>query len=281
MIALPNKTRTSRSIPLRLLREGKVHLLPLYALMRTSDLGREGIEHSGSYRFADHIYRNEPSGRYGIGRLVDAVLLRLRGARSMRSRFVHARSQIIRASQLRGVSTRPFRVLSVPCGIARELVEAASVISAEHPRVYEQTMFFGLDIDPDPLERTRDLAGKNTHISLMQGDALDPKAYPPDLEMIVSTGFGEFLPDDALGRFYTICHGALRDGGIFITSCMQRDRLADFFMRELAELRTHYRQGDELRRILVVAGFGEVTAREDRTGLQSLIVARKRTGRNP
>jgi len=37
------------------------------------------IEHSGSYKFADHVYRNEPSGRFGIGRALDAVLLRMRG----------------------------------------------------------------------------------------------------------------------------------------------------------------------------------------------------------
>jgi hypothetical protein len=32
-----------------------------------SDLGREGIINSGSYRFADHIYHNEPSGRGHFG----------------------------------------------------------------------------------------------------------------------------------------------------------------------------------------------------------------------
>ena len=53
MSALHNRTRTSASIPRKLLREGKLHLLPVYALMRTSDLAREGIENSGSYRFAD------------------------------------------------------------------------------------------------------------------------------------------------------------------------------------------------------------------------------------
>ena len=63
MSALHNRTRTSTSIPRKLLREGKLHLLPVYALMRTSDLAREGIENSGSFRFADHVYRNEASGR--------------------------------------------------------------------------------------------------------------------------------------------------------------------------------------------------------------------------
>ena len=44
MTRLHNRTRTSESIPRKLLRQGKLHLLPIYALMRTSDLAREGIE---------------------------------------------------------------------------------------------------------------------------------------------------------------------------------------------------------------------------------------------
>src|SRR5687767_8662702 len=87
--ALVNRTRTSSSISKRLLREGKLHLLPLYGLARTSDLAREGIENSGSYRFADHVYCARPSGRYLVGKLLDCVLLAMRGARSMRSRFLH------------------------------------------------------------------------------------------------------------------------------------------------------------------------------------------------
>ncbi|MGQ0642002.1 MAG: class I SAM-dependent methyltransferase family protein [Gemmatimonadaceae bacterium] len=275
MITLPNRTRTSPSIPRRLLREGKLHLLPVYALMRTSDLGREGIDNSGSFRFADHIYRNQPSGRYGIGRLVDAVLLRLRGARSMRSRFVHSQSQIIRAATERPDFSAPFRVLSVPCGIARELAQSLSLLREKEPHVHAQAQFFGIDLDPDPLERTRRLIGNEPGIRLVRGDALDARVYPHDLDVIVSTGFGEFLADDALQGFYAICHATLRSGGILVTSCMQRDRLADYLMRELAELRAHYRHSEQLRRLLVRAGFHDVAAQQDPTGLQSLVVARK------
>jgi hypothetical protein len=46
----------------KLLREGNLHWLPVSALVMQSDLGRERIINSGSYRFADHIYRNQPSG---------------------------------------------------------------------------------------------------------------------------------------------------------------------------------------------------------------------------
>jgi hypothetical protein len=281
---LHNFTRTSESIPRRLLREGKLHLLPIYALMRTSDLAREGIENSGSFRFADHIYRNEPSGRLGIGRALDAMLLRMRGARSMRNRLHHTQQEIVaaaRAAQTRSDAdpatppSEPFRVLSVPCGIARDIVDAARTIEADLPGVYARSTFFGLDLDATPLDLSRDLAPRDDHFFFMHGDALDAKAFPSELDVIASTGLGEFLDDKLLLQFYTNCHERLRGGGTFVTTGMQPDRIADYLMRQLAELHTYYRKGEQLIRFLHTAGFHEVTMRQDDVGLQTLIVARK------
>jgi SAM-dependent methyltransferase len=277
---LHNRTRTSESIPRKLLREGKLHLLPVYALMRTSDLAREGIENSGSFRFADHVYRNEASGRFGIGRALDAVLLRMRGARSMRNRFRHAQDEIVAAAhafseQGGGADTTPFRVLCIPCGIARDLVLAAERIRRELPHVYARSTFFGVDLDAAPLELSRALAPADEHFTFTRGDALDAHAFPAALDVIVSTGLGEFLDNEMLVRFYRNCHDRLREGGRFITSGMQADRVADYLMRQLAELHTHYRRSDELIRWLHTAGFNDVVTRRDDVGLQTLVVARK------
>jgi 2-polyprenyl-3-methyl-5-hydroxy-6-metoxy-1,4-benzoquinol methylase len=285
MTELHNRTRTSVSIPRKLLREGKVHLLPVYALMRTSDLAREGIENSGSYRFADHVYRNEPSGRFLIGRALDAVLLRMRGARSMRNRFLHTQDEIVAAARAfasrNANSTVPFRVLSIPCGIARDLVLASNRVASDLPVIHARSTFFGVDLDPAPLELSRELARGNEHFFFTQGDALDAKSLPSELDVIVSTGLGEFLDDDQLARFYTNCHERLRIGGVLVTSSMQADRVADYLMRQLAELHTHYRRADELIRWLHTAGFHEVSTRQDKVGLQTLVVARKQERRRP
>ena len=283
MTRLHNRTRTSESIPRKLLRQGKLHLLPIYALMRTSDLAREGIENSGSYRFADHVYRNQPSGRFGIGRALDAVLLRMRGARSMRNRFHHTQREILtaaRALESRSAVdpvavTAPFRVLSIPSGIARDLVLAARTVERELPGVYARSTFFGVDLDPAPVKLSRDLAGRDDHYFFTRGDALDATSFPSELDVIVSTGLGEFLSDDLLVQFYKNCHDRLRPGGTFVTSSMQPDRVADYLMRQLAELHTHYRRGEEIIRWLHMVGFYEVSARQDDVGLQTLVVARR------
>ena len=286
MTRLHNRTRTSESIPRKLLRQGKLHLLPIYALMRTSDLAREGIENSGSYRFADHVYRNQPSGRFGIGRALDAVLLRMRGARSMRNRFHHTQREILaaaRALESRSAMdpvavTAPFRVLSIPSGIARDLILAARAVERELPGVYARSTFFGVDLDTAPVELSRDLAGPDDHYFFARGDALDATSFPSELDVIISTGLGEFLSDDLLVQFYRNCHDQLRPGGTFVTSSMQPDRVADYLMRQLAELHTHYRRGDEIIRWLHAAGFYEVSTRQDEVGLQTLVVARRVEG---
>jgi hypothetical protein len=56
---------SQRSIVRKLLRESNLHWLPVYSLVMQSDLGREGIINSGSYRLADRRTargsRKEPS----------------------------------------------------------------------------------------------------------------------------------------------------------------------------------------------------------------------------
>ncbi len=275
---LPNYTRESPSIPRRLLREGKPHLLPVYGLMLTSYLGREGILHSGSFRFADHIYRSRPRGRFGVGYLLDAVLLRLPAARSMRSRYLHSRDEIVAEVRRRAADgATQVHVVSVPCGIAREMVEAAEILAREAPAAAPLVRYHGIDLDREPLELSRQLAGDRATFSFTQGDAFDSAVYPLNTDVVVSTGLVDFLSDDEAARFFRACHRALRPGGLLVTSAQQPQKLADYLMRELAELRPQYRGPDGIADVVASAGFGEIAVRKDSVGLQSLVTARKLT----
>ena len=297
---LPNRTRRSESIPRRLVAERKYHLLPVYALLTTSDLAREGIRNSGSFRFADHIYRNEPSGRFGVGRVLDRVLLKLRGARSMRSRFFHSRRQILRGLReafddrhLRSRRAPPvfaggatlddkaettadrIVVVSVPCGIARDLYEVAETLWMIEPDLYDRVDFIGIDLDPEALELSRRLTRDYSTFDFRCADALAPERLPDGVDIIVSLGFGEFLPDDVLLAFYRRAMASLNPGGRFITSAMNRDRISDYLARELAELHTHYRSAEQLTALLRSAGFEKVQTARDSVGLQTLAVSEK------
>jgi SAM-dependent methyltransferase len=132
-----------------------------------------------------------------------------------------------------------------------------------------------------PVHVVREPVAARVLDAFARGDALDASAFPSELDVIVSTGLGEFLDNDLLVRFYRNCHERLRVGGVFVTSGMQADRVADYLMRQLAELHTHYRRADELIRWLHTVGFHEVATRRDDVGLQTLVVARKQVRQRP
>ena len=278
MTAFYNRTRVSPSIPRRLWRDGKWPLLPLYALLRTSDLAREGIDNSGSWRFADHIYRGRPSGRFLVGPALDALLLSLPSSRSFRLRYLFVRREVERrVRELGAEGYRRITVLSVPCGIPRDLAEAAASLR-RRGELPSEARFVGLDLDPEALAAGRLLTerlGVAEAFQLVQGDAFDRSRFPEPLDILTSTGFGEFLEDDQLRRFLRQCHYALAPGGVMLTTAAERHRLSDYLLRELGEIHARYRSRGELDALLREAGFAQVHTTTDRRELQTFAVARK------
>lgn len=279
MTTYHNRTRVSPSIPRRLARDGKWALLPLYALLRTSDLAREGMENSGSWRFADHIYRRRQSGRFLVGTVLDAVLLALPSARSFRLRYLFIRREVERRVLALGAEKgRPISILSVPCGIPRDLAEAAAALRARGELRDDAVRFAGLDLDPDALATGRELLrglGVADLFELVEADAFDPSGWPGPVDIVTSTGFGEFLEEDAIVRFLKLCHEAIVPGGVLLTTAVGYHRLSDYLLRELGEIRVHYRSAAELGGLLREAGFDRVRTATDRRGLQAFAVAAK------
>jgi hypothetical protein len=269
-----NRTRRATSIPTKLWTEGRPHLIPLYGLLLSSDLAREGIVNSGSYAFADHIYRNRASGRWGFGPLIDRLVLSMPSARSFRSRFRHARNAIVQHARDWPVG-EPIQVLSVPCGIARDVVEAAATLRDQYGSIYARLSCTGLDLDPVPLALTeREVAARGLRpFRLLAGDALSSDGLPPGQTLITSMGFGEFLTDDELVTFFRECAEALVPGGWLVTSATRRHALSDYLLRNLGELHTHYREAAQLVALLSAAGFDDVRWHRDAVGLQTLVVA--------
>jgi SAM-dependent methyltransferase len=274
-----NRTRVSPSIPRRLIRDGKWPLLPLYALLRTSDLAREGIDNSGSWRFADHIYRGRPSGRFLVGTVLDALLLSLPSSRSFRLRYLFVRREAERRlPTLVAERDRPVTVLSLPCGIPRDIAEAAASLRDRGELGPSATRFVGVDLDPEALTAGRDLVeelGVDEDFELVEGDAFDPSRFPQPLDLVTSTGFGEFLDDEQLRDFLENCHDALAPAGVLLTTASHRHRLSDYLLRQLGEIRVRYRSREEIEALLRSAGFGTVRTATDHRGLQTFAVAEK------
>jgi SAM-dependent methyltransferase len=271
-----NRTRISRSLELKLLRQGRPLGVLVYWLVRWSDLGREGIENSGSYRFADHIYRNEPSGRGKIGRWLDKKFLALAAVKSFRNRFLAARDHLCQFLTERTNKGQPLDVVSAPCGIPRELAEGARLFRERSGRTLDGVNFHGVDLDADLLGQARQFAEQNglPNFSIHHGDALARTTYPQGADFITCTGLAEFVSDEQLDRLYRVFFDVLRPGGLLVTSGMKRKLISEYFLR-LAELKTHYRTAPELEAIARRIPFTQVRTRLDEFGIQTILTARK------
>ncbi len=269
---LKNLTRTSRSLVRKLWQERDFLNLALYGILRQSDLGREGIERSGSYRFADHVYRAKPSGKGIFGRWLDARLLNMPASRAFRRRYLRAKRAI--HDEWKGhPPNKPFHLLGLPCGLPRDIVEFAH----ELERVPTNLHYIGMDLDAEVLsaaQRFCESAGFQ-QTSFHQGNALEPQDFPnTQANMVVSTGLGEFLDNEELVSLYQNVHSNLRPGGLFYTSATVKDKRSDRLMRAF-ELRTHYRDEHAIRRHLSVCKWQSVEIERDTTGLQVFVTARK------
>ena len=271
-----NFTRRSRSIPRRLVREGALHLLPLYYLLRLSDLAREGIEHSGSYRFADHIYCGRPSGRLVVGRWLDAYLLSMPAAKAFRRRCEHVQGVLRRALEALSAARPKLRVLAVPCGVPRDVMDLALAIRRERPALLQRLEYHGLDIDGEVLDLAKTMTrGVLASPRFHAGNALVRADYPKEMcHVVVSTGLGEFLRNDELVEFYTIVYDQLESGGMFCTSATARDARSDALLR-IGELVTHYRHVSEVESLLRRLPWTQLELTVDPTGLQTFVIATK------
>jgi SAM-dependent methyltransferase len=248
--------------------------VPIYYALRASDLGREGLDHSGSYRFADHIYRGEPSGRGRFGVWLDRRLLAMPAARAFRHRYLAASDQLADLLVLR--EDRPLTVLSVPCGLPRELARGAALAKARRRGSLDGVTFHGLDLDavllPQATRFALDQGLPNFHTH--HGDALLRSSYDMPADFVACTGFAEFIDDAQLACLYGILFDVLRPGGCLVTSAMKRYWASAYLLR-LAELDTHYRTGAAIEAMARRLPFARVTVEPDALGIQSMLIAYK------
>jgi SAM-dependent methyltransferase len=268
-----NRTRRSRSIVRKLLREGNLHWLPVYALVMQSDLGREGIINSGSYRFADHIYRNQPSGRGPFGRWIDAFFLSMPATQAFHRRYERCQDELRQVAR-EIPAPAPIRVLAIPCGIPRDIAEFCDGIDGT---LKSRIHYYGMDLDPELLKIAKDWLsplglGK---LELIRGNALLAEDYPKEtFDFVVSTGLGEFLKADEIERFYRNVHRVLAPGGVFYTSATRYEKRTEAFLKTF-ELLTQYRTIDHLDALLDKLPWRNLKLVQDETGLQTYAHAMK------
>ncbi|MDZ4288530.1 MAG: class I SAM-dependent methyltransferase [Prosthecobacter sp.] len=268
-----NLTRHTSSLPGKFWRSGQWHLIGLYHLLRLSDLAREGIERSGSYRFADHLYQNHASGRWFIGRVLDRLVLNTRAAKGMRARCAEASLRMERAMD---ASEGPFSILAIPCGIPRDVTRLVQ----RRPDLAPRLEYVAMDVDEEVIDAAKNHVRQESpdllsRAAWIHGNALVDLDYPVQpVDFAVSTGLGEFLDDAQLRQFYQNVFVALNPGGSFFTSATRREGGSDYLLRAF-ELETHYRTLDQMRDLFAELPWSRVEFTHDATGLQTFVLARR------
>ncbi len=198
----------------------------LHSVGRTSDGIALGLERGfDSGESMEYIYRNQPSGRWGIGWLADWLYLQQIGCRGLRGRkrqLQDALRETIAANRVAGQATH---ILDVAAGPADYLLEVfaddgGDDLSAECR-----------DLDTAGLARGRQRgAALASRVRYIRADALDPAAFAaltPTPNVAIVSGFYEILlSDEQVRRSLRLIAGALPPGGTLIfTTQVQHPQL--------------------------------------------------------
>ena len=248
---------------------------------QVSDSVRLGFERGfDSGEMMDRIYANHPSGRYGIGWLVDKVYLNQSGCRGLRGRKDLLKSALRETlAAQRAADIQPF-ILDIASGPGTYLAEALAEDASHDARALCR------DLDENGLRRGRVLAGlyRLSNLTYERADAFDEaslRAVSPRPTIIVSSGFYEILTDGELIRRSMQIIGRVLDprGTFLFTTQVNHPQL------KLIETALVNREGKpwvmvnrplaQVEQWAREAGFASVSSQLEPAGIFSVSVARQ------
>ncbi len=259
----------------RLIRSGRPQYLPLLL----SDQARMIVSRRYDAFTTDRAYENAPHGALGLlGKAADALVLRFPVHAALRGRLALVVDELaaeVRRAGVRGV--QHVRVLSAPCGLARDVLLAAKHLS-DGPGV----SLTGVDLDEvgdvlPEVERRATEAG--VEILLLRGDLFGPL---PDVERAVATdgrfhvvsciGITSWIDLDELSLLMGRLHALAAPGGVLLIDLWRPDRHAR--LARTLGLPAHYHAPADFARELRCAGFAVIRTRPTDGAVNTLWIAR-------
>jgi len=228
----------------------------------------------------DYVYRNEPSGRWLIGRWIDRAYLRHAGWESIRVRKKNLETLVMEALAVQRARGRSPVVVDVASGPARYLLDVLCGSGMGDVRAACR------DLEERSLEMGRRNAAERgiANVRFERGDALDADSLAqvrPIPNVAISSGFYDWIVDDGLvRRSMLLLHDLLPEGGGFVFTnqsghvdlAMVEGVFVDF---RGEPLRMKVRPTDEMNRWAADAGFRIVRTLSDANGYYSVTLAEK------
>lgn len=168
-------------------------------LMRTIGNLSDGIRIGNTYGYdsgvmIDYVYKNKPSGRFGLGRLIDWAYLNSVGWRGIRLRKLLLIRYLTNVVQDHLQIKPHIKYLDIACGGAE--YDIATLKQFEASRIDVELR----DYKTENIEKAKQNASANglRSIRFKQADAFDAANYGDRWDIVVASGFWEIIDDDAL-----------------------------------------------------------------------------------
>jgi alpha-beta hydrolase superfamily lysophospholipase len=235
----------------------------------------------------DYVYRNQPAGRFGIGRLVDRSYLNAIGWRGIRQRKLHVEELIGEAIRRLRHSAMPVRIVDIAAGHGRYVLEALAS-QKEHIEAGAVQDILLRDYSDINVEQGRALIrskGLDQVARFEKGDAFDAASLAtlaPVPTLAVVSGLYELFGDnDMVGASLGGLGQAVGPGGYLIYTGQPWHPQLEFIARALSSHRggsawvMRRRSQAEMDELVRDAGFEKVAQRIDPWGIFTVSLARR------
>ena len=230
----------------------------------------------------DYVYRNKPTGKGALGRMIDAHYLNSIGWRGIRQRKLNA-EELLRAAMARlREEGREVRILDIAAGHGRYILEALQGVTPLPESILLRD-YSDINVrDGGALIREKGLEGIAQFVKGDAFDRADLAALQPKPTLAVVSGLYELFSDNALieGSLAGLAQ-AMEPGAYLVYTGQPWHPQLELIARAL----TSHRQGQawvmrrrsqaEMDQLVQAAGFRKVTQRVDEWGIFSVSLAQK------
>jgi alpha-beta hydrolase superfamily lysophospholipase len=241
-------------------------------------LGHETGFDSGST--LDYVYRNEPKGRLGIGKVIDWTYLNSIGWRGIRQRKVHLQELIGDAMLRAREAGQEIRVMDVAAGHGRYVLDA---IESSGVRPTSIVLRDYSDINVQKGSELIAAKGLLPIARFEKGDAFDRESLaqltPRPTIAIVSGLYELFGDNEMVSRSLAGIGDAVPRGGFLVYTCQPWHPQLELIARALTSHRAgaawvmRRRTQNEMDQLVERAGFRKLSERIDEWGIFTVSLA--------
>lgn len=230
----------------------------------------------------DYVYRNTPTGKGGLGRMIDTNYLNSIGWRGIRQRKLNVEELLrLAMAKLRGEG-REIRIVDIAAGHGRYILEALQGVSPLPESILLRD-YSDINVrDGGALIREKGLGDIAQFVKGDAFDRLDLAALEPKPTLAVVSGLYELFADNGMvGNSLAGLAEAVEPGGYLVYTGQPWHPQLELIARAL----TSHRQGQawvmrrrsqaEMDQLVEAAGFRKIAQRVDEWGIFTVSLAQK------